>query len=209
MTIAMVPGRCDELPPRRARTAGLESFPTTGCAGVPGGCTDCLACADDCADCEMCMRFGCATCEPTDLTPRTAKMLVDAARALAHQVRAEQRRCARPASLHFVANIFEDLARTLEAGNRPWPRIIAEQLCTFLMIGNARELACSVGERFASHLPLSDFDYDFDRLYDTLLPDDAHLAFVEAAGFSTNAETLFYVTKLAQMLPPGYPMAFV
>jgi hypothetical protein len=76
--------------------------------------------------------------------------------------------------MYRLAASLDDLARSLESGRRPIPDTLADQLCLHVMIACATDLAFEVGERLCEDLPLSDFDYDFERLYDTLLLGDEH-----------------------------------
>lgn len=180
-------------------TDGLLKFPTFACA-AGSACPNCSDCVNDCLDCEMCAADACEYCEIPDLTPRTANMLVIAGFALARHARAASVTSLRPVLLHHVARAFEETAATLERGARPWPRSMAEQLCLHLMISHARQLACGVGEAFAGGLPYSDYDYFFDRLYDTLLPDDKHAALVEAIERTSCDPGLVSVDALCDVL---------
>lgn len=181
---------------------GIASFPTLACARPNVICLSCFDCCNDCADCELCSWGGCEVCAPPDLTPRTAKMLSLASQQLATEVRDLVRHYARPVYLQSIAEIFERQGQLLESGRRPWPGAPAEQLCIFLAIRHARELACETGESVVGDMPISNYDYDFDRLYDTLLPDNDHQALVEAVGRSARSHAFFDFSTLADLLSP-------
>jgi hypothetical protein len=127
-------------------------------------------------------------------------MLVLAGTSLAEQVSAEASHGCSPIFYHHVIRTFERLVETLNRGGRPRPSNVAEQLCTHLMITQARELACATGEVPVAGLPISDYDYDFPRLYDTLLPDDDHDHLVEMGEALATGETTFSFTALADLM---------
>lgn len=184
----------------QAPAGGILRFPTTACAGRPTPCPQCLNCADDCSSCTLCRYGECERCAIPDLTPRTAMMLVVAGTILAEQTRAEASHGCSPVFHHHVVRAFERLVETLNRGARPRPGNVAEQLCTHLMITQARELACVAGEVYVTGLPVSGYDYDFPRLYDTLLPDDEHDHLVEMGEAFATGESAFSFTALADLM---------
>ncbi|MGV0792730.1 hypothetical protein [Mycolicibacterium sp. XJ1819] len=180
---------------------GVLSFPTAACA-PPGALTDqpcpsCCDCANDCVDCAFCAEHGCTHCEVPDLTPRTANMLIIAGVTLEAHTRVQTPNCAQPVFLHVLASAFERFTAGLRAGRRPVPTCLAEQLCLHLMIAYACELSCAVGEAFNVGLPYSDYDYYFDRLYDTLLADDEHRIFLAAVRWDRHANPIVDFAQLA------------
>lgn len=177
--------------------AGVHRFPVTACgSGEP--CTVCRDCATDCADCVLCEQEACPRCRIPDLTPRTAKMLVVAGLTLTGDLRSMMLAGPRPVFLHHLARTFETLTAQLERGERPRPGTLAGQLCLHLMIRYATELSCGIGETLCTNLPYSDYDYYFDRLYDTLLPDDLHQPYVEETLRMHGAELIFDFGRLAE-----------
>lgn len=127
-------------------------------------------------------------------------MLVIAGTTLAEQVRAEASHGCSPVFFHHVVRAFERLVETLNRGARPQPSNVAEQLCTHLMITQARELACVAGEVYVAGLPISGYDYNFPRLYDTLLPDDEHDHLVEMGEALAAGEAAFSFIALADLM---------
>lgn len=180
---------------------GVLAFPTSACAAPTSltsePCPNCCDCADDCVNCGFCAEYGCPHCEPPDLTPRTANMLVIAGATLGAHTGAQMLTSGAPVFLHFLASSFECLTDALKAGRRPIPTCLAEQLCLHLMIAYASELSCAVGEAFNVGLPYSDYDYYFDRLYDTLLADEQHRIFLAATRFNSQANPIVDFTPLA------------
>lgn len=180
--------------------AGVLRFPTDACAH---SCPTCRDCGNDCLDCDLCEREACPHCAVPDLTPRTAVMLVLAGETLGTQVRQTMLGSGRPVLLHHLAGAFGTMTRALERGERPVPSCMAEQLCLHFMISYATDLACDVGEVFCTRLPLSDYDYYFHRLYDTLLPDDDHFNLVMNTERRARADRIVDFEALADVISTG------
>lgn len=178
---------------------GVARFPVRACPDA-SPCPVCGDCADDCANCVLCEHEACPHCAVPDLTPRTATMLLVAGMALAREVRTIMLSSARPVFMHHLAGAFDAMASALERGNRPEPRSLAEQLCLHLMIRYATDLSCAIGETLCANLPYSDYDYYFDRLYDTLLRDDDHQVFVEQTVQVSDDRRMFDFEGLAEMV---------
>ncbi len=127
-------------------------------------------------------------------------MLVIAGTILVEQVRGESSHGCTPVFHHHVTRTFEQLVEALDRGHRPQSRNLADQLCIHLMITQARELACEAGEVYVEGLPISDYDYGFHELYDTLLPDDEHDYLVELGTALAAPGTRFSFTALADLM---------
>ncbi|GGL13598.1 hypothetical protein [Nocardia jinanensis] len=184
----------------RTDVSGLSRFPTTACLGTPYSCPQCQGCATDCANCEICLDGECERCAPPDLTPRTAGMLLISCQYLAAEVRASILRGTRPVFLYHLARTFDTLADSLSHGERPAPHTPAEQLCLHTAIDYARELACTYGEQHVEHLAISTYDYNFPRLFDTLLPDDEHEPLVELAQTGADGALPWNFAALGDLL---------
>lgn len=176
---------------------GLRSFPTVACGRGAAPCRVCHECGNDCIDCAVCAAEECQLCLVPDLTPRTANTLATAGLSLAANVRELMPGSARPVFMHHLLRAFEELTDQLTNGIRPWPSTLAEQMCLYLMISHGTELACSVGEVFNVGLPYSDYDYYFDRLYDTLLLDDEHMFVIDTVKPVSRPDLVFDFEGLA------------
>ncbi|MGV0792163.1 hypothetical protein [Mycolicibacterium sp. XJ1819] len=170
---------------------GILSFPTTACVSTDGCCPNCRDCYDDCVTCALCKDRGCPHCEVPDLTPRTANMLVIAGVTLGAHAGEQMLRSRQPVFMDQIVRAFEALTDAFRHGRRPVPGCLLEQLCLHLMIAYGTELACGVGDAFNVGLPVSDYDYDFDRLYDTLLADEQHLGLLRIADLKAHAVDIF------------------
>ncbi|WP_216892612.1 hypothetical protein [Nocardia alni] len=142
-------------------------------------------------------------CEGPDLTPRTALLLTVAGRRLADEVRALGTSSMRPAPLSRLAYALDGLAQTLECGLRPMPGTLGEQLCLHVMIAYATDLAFEVGDDPAGDLPYSEYDYDYERLYDTLLPDHRYEGLIWEVQQSPRGGGCFDFATLCEVTPPG------
>ncbi|WP_236791943.1 hypothetical protein [Amycolatopsis sp. GM8] len=177
MNVEQAPGGTRILSaPESVPDSGLTRFPTVACSAP---CPVCGDCRDDCAECVACAYDACPHCAVPDVTPRTAAMLLAAGVTLSGDLETLLFSSGRPVFVHHLLRAFGMMTSALEHGWRPVPRSLAEQLCLHLMIRYATDLSCEVGEILCANLPRSDYDYYFDRLYDTLLPDDRHETFAE------------------------------
>lgn len=136
-----------------------------------------------------------------DLTPRTARMLALAGRRLAREVRSAASTTRLPVSMYYLARALDSLTTSLEEGRRPQPRTLASQLCLHVMIACANDMAYEVGDALAGGLPYSEYDYDFESLYYTLLPDDAHEAVIWEVQQSSRGNGAFDFGALCDVLP--------
>jgi hypothetical protein len=143
----------------------------------------------------------CPESDGPDLTPRTAGLLAVAGRRLADEVRAAIATSRAPVPMYYLTRSLDDLAQSLEQGRRPVPGTLADQLCLHVMIACATDLAFEVGERLSGDLPLSDFDYDFERLYDTLLLGDEHENVIIQVQESPRGDGCFDFAALCDVLP--------
>ena len=138
------------------------------------------------------------TCAPAfdgpDLTPRTALLLAVAGRRLAGDARAAS-------PMYRFAAVLDGLAESLERGLRPVPVSLADQLCLHVMIACATDLAFEVGDGLGGDLPYSDFDYDFELLYETLLPSDEHEDVILTVQESPRGAGCFDFATLCEVLP--------
>ncbi|PPJ21610.1 hypothetical protein C5E45_30915 [Nocardia nova] len=89
--------------------------------------------------------------------------------------------------LYHISRVLDALATTLGRGERPEIKSLAQQLCLHVAIDHARGLACAYGDELVGRMPISNYDYYFDKLYDTLLPGDEHEHLVELARTVGNA----------------------
>lgn len=181
--------------------SGLRSFPTVACGLGPAPCPDCRDCGNDCVNCPACERDECPLCAVPDLTPRTANTLVISGMTLAAHTRKAMQDSSRAVFLYHLVRAFEHISEQLMSGKRPWPDTLAEQLCMHLTISYGTDLACNVGEAFDVALPYSDYDYYFDRLYDTLLADDEHMSILDAMEPLARPDRIFDFDALASRLP--------
>jgi hypothetical protein len=87
-------------------------------------------------------------------------------------------RCAHRQSREFYqrfARAFEDIARDIQEGELPDPHNMAEEIALHLVLDHAAELVDDEAdelELWASGIPDSRFDFDFDGLHDTLYQDN-------------------------------------
>jgi hypothetical protein len=140
-------------------------------------------------------------CEGPDLTPRTALLLAIAGRRLAEDVRAAIATSRVPVPMYYLARALDNLAESLDYGRRPAPRTQADALCLHVMIACATDLAFEVGDALGGDLPRSEFDYDYERLYDTLLPGDEHENVIWAVQQSPRGGGCFDFATLCEVVP--------
>ncbi|MFC8848543.1 MULTISPECIES: hypothetical protein [unclassified Micromonospora] len=178
---------------RRRATAGLASFPVTGCP--TDGCDTCTTCADGCLDCDACDNGECDTCIPPVITPRTALLLHTAAEILSDEVTSASEdpdgweefppffQHLSPAAVDRFRTAFLDLAADLAHGTEPHPRTNAEEMALHLMTDRAAiELELGTFDDDLKQLPESTADYDWEGILNTLFQDSDYAMLMTNPG---------------------------